>query len=78
LTFGQACSTASAALRNEGSDARLLDHQGTEWKPIGRPASGRLHLLTGHDYTLRFVNHATHVATRPSLIHAAGRQLLRM
>ena len=26
----------------------------------------RLHLLTGHDYTLRFVNHATHVATRPS------------
>ena len=28
-------------------------------------APGRLHLLTGHDYTRCFVNHATHVATRP-------------
>ena len=28
-------------------------------------APDRLHLLTGHDYTLRFVNHATHVAIRP-------------
>ena len=32
-------------------------------------APGRLHLLTGHDYTRRFVNHATHIATRPSMIH---------
>ena len=41
-------------------------------------APGRLHLLTGHDYTRCFVNHATHVATRPLTIHAAGQQLLRI
>jgi hypothetical protein len=36
-------------------------------------APDRLHLLTGHDYTLRFVNHTTHVATKPLVIHATGR-----